>query len=70
MNMCCNQRQGLWVFLTFAAVFLGMSYFNYFFNSFMQTLFDPNTWLIVAVVITGSLIYRWTIRDEKSQQYH
>ena len=67
--MCCNHRKGLWFFLTFAAVFVGMTYFNYFFSSFMQTLTDPNTWLIVALVITGSLIYRWTNREEKSHQY-
>jgi hypothetical protein len=59
----------LWFFLTFAAVFVGMTYFNYFFSSFMQTITDPNTWLIVALVITGSLIYRWTNREEKSHQY-
>lgn len=67
--MCCNRKQGLWFFLTFAAIFIVMSYFNYFFNSFMQTLFDPNTWILVAVVIAGSLIYRWSSREEKNHQY-
>lgn len=67
--MCCNHKQGLWVFLSIAAIFIGLSNFDFFISSFMQTLFDPNTWVLVAVVIAGSLIYRWSSREEKNHQY-
>ncbi len=67
--MCCNHKNGMWFFLTFAAVFLGVTYFNYFIDSFVHTLTNPNTWLLVALVIAGSLIYRWSSRDEKTRQF-
>ena len=66
--MCCN-RDSTFIWLTLLAGFIGLSYFGNFFSSLRQTLSDPGTWFIVVLVITGSLIYKWSSRRRESHQH-
>lgn len=67
--MCCNNRDGMFIWLALLAGFIGLSYFGNFFSSLRQTLSDPSTWFIVILVIIGSLMYKWSSRRSESPQH-
>lgn len=67
--MCCDNYNRMFIWLVVFAALIGLNFFDNFYNGFVQTLTDPFTWFIVAVVIIGSVIYKLSSRRRESHQH-